>query len=76
MESGNTARLKSSIKILEYNVAFIATSEEVLNNELTAKLEDRSRLYQIVDDRCAKVVDLRKRLGAKDGVTRSIVEDL
>lgn len=49
--------------------------EEEMKTALAASIKVSTPLSKLVYNISAEVVDLRKRLGAKDGVTRSIVED-
>lgn len=50
-------------------------SDDELKNELPTAMKDSTRLSQLVDDVLAGAVDLRERLGAKDGIIQSIVKD-
>lgn len=74
-ELAKIAQLKFSIKSLEDNVAFYMANEDEQMRELAAAMNDCTEFTPLVDKIRAEVVDLLERLGAKDGVIRSIVDN-
>lgn len=75
-ELAKVAHLKSFINILGENVSFYEVCDERLIKELAAVINHSTRYGQLVDDIRAELVDLLKRLCARDGVVRFIIEYL
>lgn len=73
MELGTVVQLKSSIKNLEYIVAFYKKSGKSIKSELAAKETESIRLGQLFDDVRPEVSDIQQKLGGRDAVTQSIV---
>lgn len=74
-EVASIHQLKTFTESLEEKVAFCESRKDCLKSELAAATTERARFGHVFENICAEVPDSLERLGARDAVIWSIIED-